>query len=327
MSANERPGELDDLLALQRGVLSRVQALDLGITRGAVSSRLRSDRWRRLYQGVYVTYTGEPGREAQLWAALRRVGPDAVLSHQTAAELDRLELRQSARIHITVPRERHPYPISGIAIHRSARIGIARHPSLAPPRTRIEETALGLAQSAATLDDALAWLARACAGRLTTPARLRAALDTRGRVRWRREIMAALDDIGGGAHSLLELRYVRDVERPHGLPCAQRQVRTVRGARTEYKDVLYEDFGVGVELDGAVAHPADARWRDQRRDNAAAADGILTLRYGWADVTQRPCLVAVQLGTVLRGRGWAGPLRQCGPNCSAAAACAPSLRS
>ena len=68
-------------------------------------------------------------------------------------------------------------------------------------------------------------------------------------------LAAGLADMAGGAHSLLELRYVSRVERPHGLPRAQRQVRTVRGRRTEYKDALYTEFGVGVETDGAVAHP------------------------------------------------------------------------
>ena len=79
------------------------------------------------------------------------------------------------------------------------------------------------------------------------------------------------------------------MERPHRLPRAQRQVRIVRGQRTEYKDALYTEFGVGVETDGAVAHPPEARWRDQHRDNAAHAEQIVTLRYSWADVTQRPC--------------------------------------
>ena len=58
---------------------------------------------------------------------------------------------------------------------------------------------------------------------------------------------------------------------------------------TEYKDALYASSEVGVETDGAVAHPPEAHWRDRHRDNAAATDGIITLRYSWADVTQRPC--------------------------------------
>ena len=70
-----------------------------------------------------------------------------------------------------------------------------------------------------------------------------------------------------------------------------------------------------METDGAVAHPCEARWRDQHRDNAAAADGIITLRYGWADVTQRPCQVAAQVAGVLQERGWRGTPHPCSPSC------------
>jgi hypothetical protein len=112
------------------------------------------------------------------------------------------------------------------------------------------------------------------------------------------------------------------VERAHGLPRAGRQVRVVRGGRVCYLDNLYGEVQVGVELDGVVAHPPGERWRDFQRDNAGVVDGIVTLRYGWADVTGRPCEVAGQVAAVLRGRGWAGYARPCGPSCAAA----PSLR-
>jgi hypothetical protein len=246
---------------------------------------------------------------------LLRVGPDAVLSYQTAAELDRLSAQESTLIHVTVPRETHVRVVPGLVIHRSSRIQLARHPCVTPPRTRIEETTLDLAQSAADLDDAFSWLARACGGRLTTPARLSAALDARSRMRWRAELAAALGEISGGSHSTLERHYIRDVERPHGLPRARRQVRTARGTRTEYKDALYEEFGVGVELDGKLAHPPEAHWHDRHRDNAAAVSGIITLRYGWPDVIRRPCRVAAQVAAVLRQRGWHGRPRPCGPAC------------
>jgi very-short-patch-repair endonuclease len=113
----------------------------------------------------------------------------------------------------------------------------------------------------------------------------------------------------------LERHYIRDVERPHGLPRARRQVCTVHGSRTEYKDALYEEFGVGVELDGNLAHPPEAHWRDRHRDNAAAADGIITLRYSWPDVIRRRCHVAAQVAAVLWQRGWRGMPRPCGPAC------------
>ena len=221
-----------------------------------------------------------------------------------------------ALIHVTVPAQRHIHPIPGVVIHRSRRAAAARHPALAPPRTRIEETTLDLAAVSKNLDDALAWLARACGARLTTAGRLQTALNDRTRVRWRAALMAGLDDISQGAHSSLELRYIRRVERPHGLPQPQRQVRIVRGGRTEYKDALYTEFGVGVETDGVIAHPLEARWRDRRRDNASIVEGIDTLRYNWADVTERPCQVAAEVAGALRQRGWRGTPRPCGPSCS-----------
>jgi hypothetical protein len=51
--------------------------------------------------------------------------------------------------------------------------------------------------------------------------------------------------------------------------------------------------------------------RDMRRDNAGAEEGVLTLRYGYADLTERPCQVAAQVAQVLRSRGWPGTMRKC----------------
>ena len=73
---------------------------------------------------------------------------------------------------------------------------------------------------------------------------------------------------------------------------------------------------MAVEPDGVAAHPGDLRWRDIRRDNAAVADGVITLRYGWADVTERRCQVAAQVADVLRRRGWTGSVRRYSPGCT-----------
>ena len=184
-----------------------------------------------------------------------------------------------------------------------------------PPRTRIEETVLDLAQAARTFDVAFGWLCQACGSRLTTPDRLLAAMYLRAKLRWRDSLREALGDIDDGAHSMLEFRYVRDVERPHGLPRARRQARVTRGRGRIYLDNLVEQYQLCVELDGQAAHPIAERWRDIQRDNAPAADGILTLRYGWADVTRWPCRTAEQIATALRLRGWTGVPTPCGPNC------------
>lgn len=304
-----------ELLDRQAGIVSRAQAIGGGLGDEAIGHRLASGRWRAVHRGVYAAFTGELSREAVLWAAVVRAGPGAALSHQTAAELAGLADARSDVIHLTVPLGRHPEPIQGAVVHRSARIAAAMHPAQVPPRTRIEETAIDLTQTAASTDAAYGWLSRAVGRRLTTTALLRDALAARPKARRRAELLIALADIGDGAHSLLERRYVRDVERAHGLPPAGRQVRVTLAGRTSYLDDYYEAIGLAIELDGQVAHAIEQRWADMRRDNLHAAAGILTLRYTWTDVTERPCLVASQVAAVMRERGAPVTLRPCGPAC------------
>jgi predicted transcriptional regulator of viral defense system len=300
----ELSAELLELAAAQGGVLTRAQALSGGLTPTILRFRLERGRWQRLETGVYAVFSGPPGRRTVLWGAVLRSGPGAVLSYQTAAELAGLTDRPSSLIHITVPGDRYVERIPGIVIHRSSRVSQARHPVLAPPRTRLEETVLDLAGAAATLDDACGWITRALGRRLTTQAELHEAMALRAKLRWRRQLAQAMTAEWGGVHSSLEYRYLRDVERPHLLPHGVRQARAQQGRGAIYRDVLYEQFALAVELDGRVAHPGDQRWPDIQRDNAAAADGILTLRYGWFDVTERPCEIAAQVAQALRLRGY-----------------------
>jgi predicted transcriptional regulator of viral defense system len=204
----ELPADCRDLIALQRGVISRHQALASGLTADGIEARVRSGTWTRLQRGTYAAFTGRPSREALLWAALLRAGTGAAFSHQTAAELAGLADKTSTSVHITVPAGRHPArarKIPGVVIHRSGRIYAATHPSLLPPQTRVEETVVDLTQTAPALDEASAWLCKAAGRRLTTPQRLRQTIDARRRVRWRSELLAALEEVSADVHSLLEL--------------------------------------------------------------------------------------------------------------------------
>jgi Transcriptional regulator, AbiEi antitoxin len=315
----EIPDECSVLIMVQRGVIGRDQAIKAGLSSASIGTLLRTGRWQRLHRGVYATFTGPPGQEALRWAALIRAGPGSVLSHVTAADLFGFGLPpgQETPIHVTVPWDTRLGQISGVVVHRARQAQRRRQPYMLPPRTRLEATVLDLADGAATVEDAFGWICRAMGKRLTDADRLRTEVGRRDNVRWRRAMLDALDDVEQGVRSNLEFRYVRGVERPHGLPKAQRQVQVVRSGRVHYLDNLYGAYSVGVELDGLVAHPPGERWRDFRRDNSGAADGIITLRYGWSDVTGRPCAVADQVGAVLGRRGWAGSVRPCGPSCAA----------
>lgn len=249
-----------------------------------------------------------------LWAAVLYAGPGAMLSHRTAAELTGLADSPRELVHVTVPADRRVSREPGIVIHLSTRARDIVHPARLPPQTRIEETVLDLVDGARKIDDAVGWVTRGLGRRLTTQARLRDALGERPRLRWRRELTELLSPDAAGLLSVLERRYDRGVARPHGLPAGARQVRARRGDRTEYRDVLYEQYATCVELDGQLAHPAEERWREIRRDNAVAADGGVTLRYGWLDLTVWSCQTAAEVDRVLRRRGFPGG-RPCSPAC------------
>ncbi len=303
------------LLAAQSGVVTRAQARQCGISDKRIDVALRTGRWQRLHPGVYAVYSGPVPRSAQLWGALLRAGREAVLSHQTAAELHGFAPSPTPAIHVTLARGHRVTPILGVVLHHSARVAAARLPGQAPPRTRIEETVLDLAASSPGLDEAFGWVFRACGSNRTAPDRIAAAMALRARMRFRAELSAALSGGLEGVHSLLEYRYVSRVERPHGLPRGTRQHRVSRAGWRQYQDVTYQGYGVLVELDGQAAHPAGERWRDIARDNANHAAGQVTFRYGWSAVTEYPCHVAAQVGAALVERGWPGVPRRCGPRC------------
>jgi Transcriptional regulator, AbiEi antitoxin len=133
------PPECLRLLDSQDGVITVGQAVSAGVPAKAVRAWVRAGRWQVMQRGVYAAFNGRPARRAELWAVLLRAGPEAVLSHQAAAELWGLLDGPSPVIHVTVPHDSNPErrgPIPGVVIHRSRSLERARHPVLTPPRTR-----------------------------------------------------------------------------------------------------------------------------------------------------------------------------------------------
>ena len=313
---SELPPTLRDLARHQYDVISRTQALRAGLTEDMIRFRVRSDRWRTLYPGVYATFTGGPGRSALLWAAVLAAGPGAMLSHETAAELQRLTDKPVQTIHVTIPRQRRVRIAADVTIHRSGRATEAVQWDSNPPRTRVEETLLDLTHGAANFDEVCNWITRAFARELTDEPGLRAAMLQRTKLRWRADLYELIAAAASGDQSVLEYRYDRDVERAHGLPEPVRQAPfTDPDGRRGRRDRLYRDYGVVVELDGRLGHGPEDQWRDKDRDNSAAVDGHQSLRYGWTHVRWHPCATALQVARVLRVHGWDGWPRPCSPGC------------
>jgi hypothetical protein len=304
------------LLSAQCGIVDRSQAKQAGFSKRQIWYRLQSGRWQHVHEGVYATFSGTLSRDARLWAALRRVGEGAVLSHETAAEVHGLIDRPMGQtIHITVPLSRRPVQrgsIRGVVIHRSGQSRPQLPLTWKIPRTRIEDTVLDLIDAAPTFQVAYGWIARAVTRDLATVSMLRNALEARRRARYRAELAAAFGESDDGINSGLELRYVRDVERAHGLPAAERQARREFAGRVHYRDNWYAGYRVCVEVDGPTYHRDEQVWKDKRRDNLnLAADGAETFRFGPLEVTELACDSAVMVAAALARNGWKGTPRPC----------------
>lgn len=308
LSSRDALADLRGLAAAQANVVSREQALGHGLSDRVIARLVDQAQWRRLAPGVFSTVDLEAPFLSRAWAGVLLGGQGSRIGGSAAARLEGLQDTDPDRVTVLVPHTRQPRPHPGWEFRRE-RPGVRSSRSVGdPPRTTVEDTVLDLCAEARP-EDVVGWVTSAVQRRRTTPVRLRVAISTRARVPHRALLESLLTDVADGAESPIEVLYLRDVERAHGLPDGKRQQPTAR--RRGWRDVLYLEHGVVVELDGRLGHVGLGRFRDMDRDNLALVDGLLSLRYGSADLVGRPCQVAHQVGRVLQRRGWDGTPTRC----------------
>ena len=305
---HELPPELERLARAQSGVLIRAQILGCGVSDNVLDRLLANKLIGRIERGLFAYPNATPEWIGWVWAGVLLGGPDARAARLTAAKFHGLSDDQPEVIDILTPVGTTPADRDWVNFRRE-RPGVRSISTRTePPCTRIEDTVLDLCElgSAAAIE----WITAAIQRRLTSPESLRRAMKRRARIPNRRLISDIISDAEDGVHSTLEYRYRHDVELAHGLPKGARQ--RSRAARSEFVDVLYEEYALIVELDGRRGHIG--RLRDRRRDNAHTKTGSPSLRYGWTEVSQECCAVALEVGNVLIDQGWPGSVGHC-PNC------------
>lgn len=307
------------VLRKQAGVVSRAQVLEHGGTDNDIERLVRRRVWATVHRGVYVDHTGPLAWDQRAWAAVLHYAP-AVLDGRSAMRAHRMRVLpaiapDSEPIEVAIEHGRRVGRIPGVRVRRAKDFSAAGQPTSRPPRLRLEHAVLVAASGARSDDAAVAVLADACQEGRTTARRLASVLAELPRLRNRRLLADVLDDVGSGARSPLERRYLVHVERAHGLP---RGMRQVRGDGPVYRDVRYEAAKVIVELDGRLVHDrTEQRTADLDRDLTAAGTGDVTVRVVWGQVLE-PCRLASGVGRLLVSRGWSGRPVACGPGCSVA---------
>jgi hypothetical protein len=310
-----------ELMDRQCAVFTRRQALAHGMSRVELARAVRRGELVRVHPRVYVSHNGPLCWLERAWAAVLWAHPAGLWGASAMRAFRGRELagRDDEPIHVLTDRDRRLSAPPGVVLHRSAHAQKRIQSNLSPPRVRYEHTVLDLAESADDDLAAIAALADACGSRRTTAARLAEALQSRPWVHRRAWLEGVLDDIRRGTCSVLEHGYLTLVERPHGLPEGRRQASARLGSRSMWRDVLYENWGFLVELDGRVGHTSTRdRDRDLDRDlDAAVLEELTTARLGYGQVFDHGCETAAKVGAVLNRLGWPGAARSC-PECGAA---------
>ncbi|KQY56718.1 hypothetical protein [Nocardioides sp. Root140] len=335
--------EWGHLVQVQSGVISRRQVIARGGTDNDLTRMVRRRDWFRVLDGVYVNHNGPLSWEQCAWVAVlyhwpaALAGESALIAH--GLRVPRFLARvppgapgvpapggssgqpwpQGPPIEVAVDATRSPDRKPGIRLHRIVGFEDAALMAKSPPRVRVEHAVLDVAARAPDETGAVAVLSDSVQSRRTTPGRLLDALEGRPRLRHRKFLRRLLADIATGAWSVLEHRYLVEVERRHRLPTAKRQGRERRTSGVVFRDVDYPEYGVLVELDGRLGHEwSDDGCRDLDRDIDALTDPRVTVRARWRQVLT-PCRLAAALARILWSRGWTGVPSSCGPRCAVGA--------
>jgi predicted transcriptional regulator of viral defense system len=292
----DRYARLADLAERQHGVVARWQLVAIGWGRGAIGHALEVGRLHRIHVGVYAVGHRRLSLRGQWMAAVLACGPEAVLSHRSAAWLWGLAASGRKRIDVTVP-GRSRSGQAGIELHlvraldsrdRMRRDGI--------PVTTVSRTLLDLAEvlPLTRLERAVEEADRLQLLRIRDVERLLERSHGRHALKPMRAVLEAyrLPD-----HTRSELeRAFLELVGDAGLPAPATNV-LVAGVEV---DAAWIDRKVVVELDGFAYHRTRRAFeRDRERDSALQIAGFRVVRITWRRLTGDPAGVVRDLRRLL----------------------------
>lgn len=283
----ERDAAVWALVRRQHGTVARRQLLELGLGPRQIERRIASGRLHPLWRGVYAVGRPTLGALGRWMAAVLACGPDAALSHGSAASLWGFGTEHEGLIDISVSsrrRARRP----GIRVHRRADTALADTvvwegiPVTTPARTLIDQaTRLRPMQLERAVNEA----------------------DKLGRMR-----ADALQESLEGFRGQPGVALLREVLRPSTFRLSdselEQQTRSLAGAAglppPETKvwvngyevDFFWPDLGIVLEVDGLRYHrTASQQTRGLERDQTHLAAGMWPLRFSHSQIKHTPAHV------------------------------------
>ena len=262
----------------QSWALSRRQLYAAGITRAEVRANLKARRWQLVGRHVVVVHTGPLALDTTLWAAQLSGGPRARLDGASSLIAAGLRGFDIDRHRVSVPRGARVFRDRVVDVRQTRRWRTDDATGGAgPPRTRSEIAAVRGALWARSDRQAALLLAMVVQQGVAPAERIGQALLQVKRDRRLTFVIDVVTDLLGGVRSLAELDFARECRR-RGLPEPTRQVvRRGRNGRY-YLDVVWEEWGVVVEVDGIHHALAQEVVDDALRHNDVTLGNLTVLR-------------------------------------------------
>ncbi|NEE03096.1 DUF559 domain-containing protein [Phytoactinopolyspora halotolerans] len=281
-------GVVTKLAAAQYGNVTRLQALECGLTRHQITARLASGIWTVVHPKVYRIGGAPETRAATAVAGRLYAGDDAWFSHASAARLHGIDpLVPSDRTWLTVPahiqRPRRP----GLVVIRSRRITGFTDTVHDQPVLNVARTIVDLA------------------GMLSAPLFMRVLYDVFGRgLVGVDEVLSAAENFGGRAGLAMLHHAVEEFDPAFESGLEHEADDLFRGAGFSFErqfeirdegiliarlDFADEENKIGIEIDGARFHSSQqARSYDRQRDRSLARRGWRIERFTTDDVRRHP---------------------------------------
>jgi predicted transcriptional regulator of viral defense system len=302
-----REGEIARICHAQNGVITLEQLEARGLSVQAVHERLVVGRLHRIHQTVYSLTPRVMTERGKFMAAVLACGPDAVLSHRSAAYLWGLVDSWEEPIDVTAPNRRGRSP-EGVAAHRDGSLQpIDKTTRYGIPCSGVARTVLDFAAVAPEWEVRKV-IAQAEILGILDKAKLRALLKRSRRRRGVARLRLILDTI----HPQTK-RTRSELERLFLDMCAKRSVPepevniwlpTPDGKRYQ-ADFLWRGAKLIVEADSRRFHDTDSAFvADRKRRQQLELAGWRVSQCTWEEVEREPRRLALTVAALIaRGAG------------------------
>jgi very-short-patch-repair endonuclease len=239
-------------------------------------------------------------REGRWMAAVLATGPQAVLSHWSAAALWMIRPNSRSAIDVTTPHKSRSW--DGIQRHHKALPADEVTVKDGIPVTTVPRTIFDLAATADV--DAIASMLRESEhrnlwDRLSLPHLVKRYPGRRGVNKVRLALQRVTEEPSGRKRSKLEERFAPFLRRHH-LPFPRFNDWIVLGAKRYQVDCHWPGTDQIVELDGWEGHGTRSAFREDRaRDRALRVAGYSVTRLTWNQLDDEPEQIAADLRALL----------------------------